>query len=72
MSPDASRNTEFVTHEGLFQFWVMPFGLCNAPVTFERLMVRHAMVFMDDVSSFGTDAPEALLPSEIEAHVYAD
>ena len=30
MSPDAKRKAAFVTHEGLFQFRVMPFGLCNA------------------------------------------
>ena len=40
MSPEAKRKAEFVTNEGLFQFRVMPFGLCNAPATFERLMVR--------------------------------
>ena len=40
MSPDASRKAAFVTHEGLFQFRVMPFGLCNALATFERLMDR--------------------------------
>ena len=38
MSPDASRKAGFVTNEGLFQFRVIPFGLCNAPATFERLM----------------------------------
>ena len=38
MSPEAKRKAAFVTNEGLFQFRVMPFGLCNAPATFERLM----------------------------------
>ena len=28
----------FVTRHGLFRFTVTPFGLCNAPATFERLM----------------------------------
>ena len=40
MSADAKRKAAFVTNEGLFQFWVMPFGLCNAPATFECLMDR--------------------------------
>ena len=35
MSPEAKRKAAFVTNEGLFQFRVMPFGLCNAPATFE-------------------------------------
>ena len=51
----------FATHSGLFQFRVMPFGLCNAPATFERLMDRvlqglrwnRCLVYLDDIISFG-------------------
>ena len=68
MSPEAKRKAEFVTKEGLFQFWVMPFGLCNAPATFERLMDRvlcgmrwsRCLVYWDDVISFRKSIPEAL------------
>ena len=61
MSVDAKRKAAFVTHEGLFKFQVIPFGLCNAPATFERLMDRvlcgmrwsRCLVYLDDVISFG-------------------
>ena len=35
MSAEAKRKAAFVTNEGLFQFRVMLFALCNAPATFE-------------------------------------
>ena len=61
LSQDARAKTAFATHSGLFQFRVMPFGLCNAPATFERLMDRvlqglrwsRCLVYLDDIISFG-------------------
>ena len=44
LSREARAKTAFATHSGLFQFRVMPFGLCNAPATFERLMDRCSRV----------------------------
>ena len=40
LSQDARVKTAFATHSGLFQFRALPFGLCNAPAIFERLMDR--------------------------------
>ena len=68
MSPEAKRKAAFVTNEGLFQILVMPFGLCNAPATFERLMdgvlcgIRwsRCLVYLDDVILFVGTVTEAL------------
>ena len=36
--PEDRQKTAFVSRKGLFEFQVLPFGLCNAPATFERLI----------------------------------
>ena len=54
------QKTAFTTGSGgLYQFTVMPFGLCNAPATFERLMGRVlsglpwevCLAYLDDITA---------------------
>ena len=60
--------TAFTTLQGLFQFKVMPFGLCNAPATFQRLMNRvlsglkwsSCLVYFDDIIVLGTSFADHL------------
>lgn len=40
LSNSAKRISAFVTPDGLFAYRVMPFGLRNAPATFQRLMTK--------------------------------
>ena len=73
LSEDTKPKTAFATHSGLFQFAVMPFGLCNAPATFERFMSqvmrglhwKRCLVYIDDILVFGNDFESALHSLEL-------
>ena len=55
------HKTAFCTREGLFELKVMPFGLCNAPAVFQRLMDlvlsgiqwERCLVYIDDIVIMG-------------------
>ncbi len=54
VSPSDREKTAFITGSGLWQFTVMPFGLCNALATFERLM-ETVLCGLDGNSSLWID-----------------
>ena len=68
LHPEDKEKTAFSTGQGLWQFTVMPFGLCNAPATFERLMESvlrgltydACLVYLDDVIVVGRNFQEQL------------
>lgn len=56
MDEEQKLKTAFACHRGLFQFNVMPFGLCNAPAIFSNLMAKvlqgledFTTAYLDDV-----------------------
>ena len=51
---DAREKTAFCTPEGLYQFRVLPFGLRNAPATFQR-MINNLIAGMPGVKSYIDD-----------------
>ncbi|GFY35569.1 retrovirus-related Pol polyprotein from transposon 17.6 [Trichonephila clavipes] len=63
------EKTAFITPEGLYEFKVMPFGLCNAPATFERMMdnlLRHfkwtmCLCYLDDIIVFSETFEDHLI-----------
>jgi transposase InsO family protein len=62
------HKTAFLSKYGLFEHVRMPFGLSNAPATFQRviqvvlrgLLWDKALAYLDDVMVLGVDVPTAL------------
>jgi len=62
IAPEDQEKTTFTCPFGTFAYRRMPFGLCNAPATFQRCMMsifsKHQTdncveIFMDDFSVYG-------------------
>ena len=62
------HKTGFLTRYGLYQYKRMPFGLCNAPATFQRAMAlvlrglswEQVLTYLDDVILLGKSFDEAI------------
>jgi len=68
VAPKDQEKTAFTCPFGVFPYRRMPFGLCNAPATFQRCMIsifsdmieKNIEVFMDDFSVFGKSFDQCL------------
>lgn len=66
MDPDSIQKTAFSTKKGHYEYTRMPFGLKNAPATFQRCMNNilhdiigtHCLVYLDDIVIFSTSLQE--------------
>ena len=65
MDKNDCEKTAFSCHRGLFEFTVMPFGLCNAPSVFSELMnivlqdlEMFAIAYLDDILIFSLTKDE--------------
>lgn len=66
VAPEDTKKTAFQTRYGAFEFLVMPFGLSNAPSTFQRMMNQvfgptmdaSVLVYLDDILIFSKTLEE--------------
>ena len=69
LDSESREKSAFTTNWGLYEFNVMPFGLCGAPSTFQRLMETVlaglqwdlCLVYLDDIIIFSQSFDEHLI-----------
>ena len=68
VAESSKQYTAFVTHDGVFEYNRMPFGLANSPACFMRLMTRvlqglmweTCLVYIDDIIVFSANFEQHL------------
>lgn len=66
---DSQLKTAFTCHKGLFYFKRLPFGLKNAPVSFQNMMEtiftqeigNHLAIYIDDINVYSLDFDQHLI-----------
>ena len=66
LDPETRHKSAFVTHDGVYEFCRMPFGLRNAPMSFQMLMSqvlkglnwKFVLCYIDDILVFSSNFDE--------------
>ena len=69
MDPDSREKAAFITHNGIYEFNVMPYGLMNSPATFSSIMSQvmrgiqwqYVLSYVDDVLIFSSSFDQHLV-----------
>ncbi|KAK3084626.1 hypothetical protein FSP39_016530 [Pinctada imbricata] len=73
LDESTKHKSAFITHQGVYQFKRLPFGLMNSPISFQALMTRvlqsllwtTALVYIDDVIIFSKSFSQHLRDLEL-------
>jgi hypothetical protein len=63
------HKTAFRTHEGHYEFLVMPFGLCNSPSTFHLVLHHFVLFFFDDILIYIKNSIDHLAHVDLVLHL---